>query len=88
MIKKQEKEVTEGKLIRPLNAYKDKALTITNQKDVATFHRGEQGELEDVIEHVELELSKVIGKQLVDVVELKSPWELIWDLIENLAFWY
>jgi hypothetical protein len=56
-----------------LNAYKDKALTITNQKDVATFHRGEQGELEDVIEHVELELSKVIGKQLVDVVELKSP---------------
>jgi hypothetical protein len=44
--------------------------------------------LEDVIEHVELELSKVIGKQLVDVVELKSPWELIWDLIENLAFWY
>ncbi len=33
-----------------------------DEEDVAIFHSGEQGELEDVTRHIELELSKVIGK--------------------------
>jgi hypothetical protein len=40
MRKKQEKEVIKGKFVKPLNAFKDKALTRTDQEDVATFHSG------------------------------------------------
>ncbi len=62
MRKKQKKEVIDGRYVKPSNAYKDEALTKTNQDNVAIFHSGEQGELEDVIEHVKLELSKVTEK--------------------------
>ncbi len=55
---------------------------------MATFHSGKQGELEDITKHVEPKLSKVNGKWLVDVVELKIPWEPIWDPNENPTFWY
>jgi len=56
---------------------------------VAIFHSGEQGELEDVIEHVKLELSKVTEKWLVNVVKPKTPWELIWALPKTyfLVLW-
>jgi hypothetical protein len=62
MRKKQKKEVTKGRLVQPSNAYKEEALTRTNQEDVATFHSGKQGELEDVIKHIEPELSKFTKK--------------------------
>jgi hypothetical protein len=55
---------------------------------VATFHSGKQGELEDVTEHLELKLSRVIGKGPAYVVELKTPWEPSWDPTRNLTFWY
>jgi hypothetical protein len=45
-----------------LNAYKDEALMRINQEDVATFHSGEQGKLEDIIEHIESEFSWVVEK--------------------------
>ncbi len=86
-MRKKQKEVIEGRLTRPSNAYMDEVLTRINQEDVATFHSGKQGELDDVTKHVEPKLSKVNGKWLADVVELKTPWEPIWDPIENLAFW-
>jgi hypothetical protein len=40
MKKKQKKEVTKGKLVKPLNAYKDEVLTRTDQEDMAIFHSG------------------------------------------------
>jgi len=55
----------------------------TYQKDMATFHSGEQGELEHITEHVEPKLSRVTEKWPIDVVELKTPRELIWDLTKN-----
>jgi hypothetical protein len=42
-------------------------LAITNQEDMATFHIGKQKELEDVIKHVELELSRLTEKQPINV---------------------
>jgi hypothetical protein len=66
-------EVTKGKLIGPLNVYKDEVLIRMDHEDMATFHNGGQGELEDVTEHVELEFSKVVGKRPTDVAKLKTP---------------
>jgi hypothetical protein len=71
MRKKQKKEVIEGRFAKPSNAY-DKALTITNQEDVASFHSREQGKLEYVIKHVDLELLRVTGKQPTHVAKLKT----------------
>jgi hypothetical protein len=49
-------------LVEPLNAYKDEVLMRTNQEDVAIFHSGEQGKLDDIIEHIKSEFSWVIEK--------------------------
>jgi hypothetical protein len=65
--------VTKGKFIGPSNVYKDEVLTKMDQKDMATFHSGEQGELEDITKHVELELLKVIRKRPTNGVKLKTP---------------
>jgi hypothetical protein len=62
MRKKQEKEVIDDRFIEPLNAYKDEALTRIDQEDVAIFHNGEQGELEDIIENVKPKLSRITKK--------------------------
>jgi hypothetical protein len=87
MKKEQKKEVTEHRLVKPSNAYKDKVLTKIDHEDMATFHNGEQEKLEDVSKkHVELEFSKVIRKQPINVTKPKTLWESIWDLIENLTF--
>jgi hypothetical protein len=80
--------VIEGKFFKPSNAYKDKASTKTNQEDMATFHCGEQGELEDITKHVGSKLSKVTRKRPTNVVEPKTPWEPIWDPTKNPTFWY
>ncbi len=66
--------------------YKDEALTKIDQKDMATFHSGEQGELEDITKHVELELLKVIRKRPIDVVKLKTPWNQFGTLSETQLF--
>ncbi len=60
----------------------------TNQEDVAIFHSGEQGKLDDIIEHIKSEFSWVIEKWPMDVVELKTPRKLIWDPTKNPTFWY
>jgi hypothetical protein len=55
---------------------------------VGTFHSGKQGELEDITEHIESKLSRVNRKWLAHMVELKTPWEPIWDPTKNLACGY
>ncbi len=53
----------DGRLVEPLNAYKDKALTRIDQEDVATFDGEKQGEVENITEHVKPQLSRITRKR-------------------------
>jgi hypothetical protein len=60
-------------------------------EEVVTFHNGEQKQLEDIIENIEPETVQRIKNHPLELqrmkIELKTPQELMWDLIEK-TFWY
>ncbi len=58
----------------------------------AIFHNGEQNELEDILKNIE---PKTVWppwnhppKLKCIKTKLETPWEPIWDPIENKTFWY
>jgi hypothetical protein len=61
-------------------------------EEVATFHNGEQNDLEGIIKNIKSKASQPTRNNPLELRCIKTKpealWELIWDPIKDQAFWH